>query len=66
VYGGVVVPSLHAFCVLLEVANAFRARLTPGGASVICAALLVAAAPASLFTVTVYAPTFAAVTAGTV
>src|ERR1700722_6025269 len=53
VNGGVVVPSLHAFCVLLEVASVFRARLTPGGASVIAAALLVAGAPAALFTVTV-------------
>src|SRR5277367_3556568 len=53
VKGGVVVPSLHAFWVLLEVAVLLRARLTPGGASVICAALLVAGALAALFTVTV-------------
>src|SRR5215469_11416360 len=65
-YGGDVVASLHAFCVLLEVASAFKARLTPGGASVICAPLLVTAVPAALFTVTVYVPTFAALTAGIV
>src|ERR1700744_1420692 len=53
VKGGVVVPSAQAFCVLLEFAVLSRARLTPGGASVICAGLLVTGTFAALFTVTV-------------
>ncbi len=38
----------------------------PGGASVNCAAPLVTGTPAALLTVTVYAPTFAALMAGSV
>ena len=64
VKGGAVVPSAQAFCVLLAVASLPSARLFPGGASVSCAAALVTGAFAALLTVTVYAPTFAALIAG--
>src|SRR5271170_2470982 len=64
--GGVVVVSVHAFCEELAVAVLFSARLTPGGASVNCAAALVTGAAAALLTVTVYAPTLAALMAGIV
>src|SRR5271170_2042101 len=64
VRGGVVVASVHAFCVLLDVASLSRAKLIPGGASVSCAGALVTGAAAALLTVTVYEPTLAALMAG--
>src|SRR5271156_5710123 len=59
-YGGAVVPSLHAFCELLAVAGMPSARLIPGGARVSWAAALVVGTLAALLTVTVYAPSLEA------
>src|SRR6202044_921501 len=64
--GGAVVPSVQACWVLLEVAVMPRARLIPGGASVSVAGALVTGTLAALLTVTVYAPTLAALIAGMV
>src|SRR5580698_3286734 len=66
VKGGVVVLSLQLLWLLLEVAVISSARLIPGGASVSCAGALVTGTPAALLTVTVNAPTLAALMAGIV